>query len=85
MSEVYGGTRMPQPGEYRRDIPWLWPVVRPANGYAHRLVIPEGESAWTLFITGPRGRHWGFWCPAGWKYWREYEADGGCGETDNRL
>lgn len=30
---------------------------------AHRVVIPEGKHAITLFFTGPRTREWGFWCP----------------------
>jgi hypothetical protein len=51
-------------------------------------VIP----AWTLFITGPWQRTWGFICPQGWKSWREFlgvpygqakgdERGPGCGET----
>lgn len=46
---------------------------------------------WSLFITGPRIRQWGFYCPQGWRHWREFigvpegEATGaergpGCGE-----
>lgn len=30
--------------------------------------------AWTLFITGPRVREWGFWCPRGWVHWRDFTA-----------
>jgi len=30
------------------------------------------EPAWTLFVTGPRVREWGFWCPKGWRHWREF-------------
>lgn len=26
----------------------------------------------TLFITGPKVREWGFWCPKGWVPWREF-------------
>lgn len=30
---------------------------------------------WTLFITGPRVRQWGFHCPeAGWIHWRRFTA-----------
>lgn len=32
---------------------------------------------WTLFITGPKVREWGFACPNGWRHWRDYTADGG--------
>lgn len=27
---------------------------------------------WTLFITGPKVRQWGFHCPKGWRHWREF-------------
>lgn len=36
---------------------------------AHRLVVNEGKSAWTIFFTGPVIRDWGFHCPKGWKKW----------------
>ncbi len=32
---------------------------------------------WTLFITGPRVRAWGFHCPEqGWVHWRAFTAKG---------
>lgn len=54
----------------------------------------DGEPApvWTLFITGPKVREWGFWCLQGWKHWREFTKPGpngedeygeGCGEYDD--
>ncbi len=54
---------------------------------AHRLELIDGEPAETLFITGLRVREWGFHCPKGWVYWRDF-VDGdnpgdigrGCGE-----
>lgn len=35
----------------------------------HRIVLPGPgkQEAWTLFMTGPEVRDWGFWCPAGWR------------------
>lgn len=67
---------------------WRWRGA----GYAHRLEIidlpvdAEG-GAWTLFVTGPRIREWGFLCPKGWRHWREFCAPSakgqvgrGCGE-----
>jgi hypothetical protein len=47
-----------------------------------------GELAvWTLFLTGPRVRDWGFHCPNGWVRWQDFvdQRDGGaigrgCGE-----
>ncbi len=26
----------------------------------------------TLFLTGPKIREWGFWCPQGWRHWRDF-------------
>jgi hypothetical protein len=55
--------------------------------YAHRLVIDKGTDCWTLFITGPRVREWGFHCPKGWVPWQRFTAaddkgaiGAGCGE-----
>ncbi len=47
---------------------------------------------WSLFITGPKIREWGFICPKGWRHWREFigvpsgnakgdEIGPGCGEA----
>lgn len=62
-------------------------VSRPAEA-AHRLVIPEGGRALTLFFTGPAKRDWGFHCPKGWVPWREFvdendtgQVGRGCGEN----
>lgn len=38
----------------------------------HRLVLPEGQTCTTLFITSPRRREWGFHTPTGWVDWRSY-------------
>lgn len=39
----------------------------------HRVEIdPEVGDAWTLFITGPSRREWGFKTQAGWQDWRSY-------------
>lgn len=42
---------------------------------------------WTLVLTGPRVREWGFWCPNGFVHWRDFtkgnkgeEIGKGCGE-----
>lgn len=50
-------------------------VLRSAN-MAHQLIIGEGKNAWTLFITGPRIKDWGFWCPRGKRHWEDYVARG---------
>lgn len=46
-------------------------IVNRKASDAHRLVV-EGEPVWTLFMTGPRLRPWGFNTPDGWVPWREY-------------
>lgn len=39
----------------------------------------DSRPAWTLFITGPKIREWGFHCPQGWRRWTEFvsEVDSG--------
>jgi hypothetical protein len=39
---------------------------------AHQLIVHK--PAWTLFITGPRVKEWGFWCPKGFRHWKDYVA-----------
>lgn len=38
----------------------------------HRVELCPGETAITLFITGPKVREWGFACPQGWRHWRDF-------------
>jgi hypothetical protein len=41
----------------------------------HRVELlggAEPEPCWTLFITGPRIREWGFHCPKGWIHWTKF-------------
>lgn len=40
--------------------------------FAHRLVLGPGAKCWTLFITGPKVREWGFHCPHGWVHWQDF-------------
>lgn len=68
-------------------------------GSAHRLELPPGSSpgagrtngkapSWSLFITGPNVRTWGFHCPErGWVDWKTFtrpdapgEIGPGCGD-----
>ena len=74
------------PDTFRRI--WRRPgsVLARRAGAAHRLEIHD-RSAWTLFITGPRIREWGFYCPRGWVFWKRFVASDnpgaigrGCGE-----
>jgi hypothetical protein len=57
---------------------------------AHRIELTHGP-CWTLFLTGPRIREWGFHCPQGWRHWRIFTAGDrgelvgrGCGEGDEQ-
>lgn len=56
------------------------------KGYRLRGIdLPPAEyehPCWTLFITGPRVRAWGFLCPKGWVPWQQFTAarDGKAGE-----
>ena len=48
---------------------------------AHRIELTH-SICWTLFITGPRYRSWGFHCPkAGWVHWKLFTAQGDAGAT----
>ncbi len=62
------------------------PVVRCAK-LSHRLEVVK--PSWTLFITGPVIRDWGFHCAKKWVHWSDFVKDGekgkigvGCGEHD---
>jgi hypothetical protein len=41
----------------------------------HRIVLTDGP-VWTLFITGPKCREWGFWCDTGFVHWTDFGAAG---------
>lgn len=61
-------------------------VLRRATA-AHRVELTHGR-CWTLFLTGPNVRTWGFHCRLGWVPWRKFtDAKGtgigaGCGEYE---
>ena len=50
-------------------------VYRPANSW-HRLQVPAGQTAWTLFITGPKRQTWGFAVDGKKVPYREYFGRG---------
>jgi hypothetical protein len=48
--------------------------VRLFGSFAHRVELIDGP-CWTLFITGPRYRKWGFHCEqVGWVHWQKFTA-----------
>ena len=56
----------------RRAGDW---TVRPSGKIAHRIELTNGP-CWTLFLTGPLYRKWGFHCPdQGWIYWKRFVGD----------
>lgn len=40
---------------------------------AHRVELTHGD-CWSLFITGPVLREWGFHCPLGWRHWKDFTS-----------
>ena len=71
------------------------PVVLPSAVYdmdwmtaneAWAVINGRYTPAWTLFIAGKWQRDWGFHCPKGWVFWRDFVdasgdgVDRGCGE-----
>ena len=70
---------------YKKKGQFLWVTnnripplfcYRPAT-FAHRLVLVGNKPAWTVFITGPRKRDWGFHCPKGWQHWSTMTTEDG--------
>lgn len=41
------------------------------GGEPHRVELHRGP-LWSLWIRFAPFREWGFWCPKGWKHWKEY-------------
>ena len=58
-------------------------VHRPAHAL-HRLEIPEGGRALSLFFTGSKIREWGFDCPQGWRHWRDFTDTSNGNSTTGR-
>jgi len=61
-------------------------VVIRRGGDRHRLIV-DGAPCWSLFITGPRYRTWGFHCRKGFVPWFRFvdpsnhgKVGRGCGE-----
>lgn len=57
---------------------WRGPgsVVRRRAEDRHRLILPAGQTCWSLFLCGEKRRDWGFHVPGApgdWIIWHEYE------------
>jgi hypothetical protein len=50
-------------------------IFRSASA-AHRIELPDDAtpSCWTLFITGPKVREWGFHCEDQWVHWTLFDG-----------
>jgi hypothetical protein len=56
---------------FRRAGDWR---LRWTGRIAHRIALCSGP-CWTIFITGPRYRQWGFHCQEqGWVHWKAFTA-----------
>ena len=75
-------------GLYREHLPHGEPVLRQAGDVVtrdattpHRVELLADHATgapqpcWTLFLTGPRVREWGFHCPKGWVPWQQFVDD----------
>lgn len=55
-------------------------LVRRSAEFDHRIQLLT-KNVWTLFITGPTIREWGFHCPQGWRHWKEFTNPVNSGEV----
>lgn len=46
-------------------------VFRRSGHMQHRVELTDGP-CWTIFITGPRYKHWHFVCPQGLVFWKDF-------------
>jgi hypothetical protein len=69
-----------------------WPLIPVFRGVGniHRIELYQDKKGnekqvTTLFITGPRIRDWGFWCPKGWRHYKEFIDDSESGKHKTGL
>lgn len=62
---------------WRPWAPWRLPMRWPSS--AHRVELIASRPVWTLFLTGPVVREWGFLCPQGFVHWKQFveQREGG--------
>lgn len=68
---AYTEHTIPQGGVHRHAIYRTGDLKFRRAKAAHRIELHAGP-CWSLFITGPVIREWGFHCPRGWRVWREF-------------
>jgi hypothetical protein len=92
MSVIVWGSYTEQLRNRRRITRWPFiPVIRHPMT-AHRIILRNDNNGprpvWSLFVTGPKVRTWGFWCGERWVEYKEYvspttrgnQVGKGCGE-----
>jgi hypothetical protein len=67
--------RLPDPYRVQERTICEGQLVWRSSSMAHQLIVDR--PAWTLFVTGPRVKQWGFWCRRGFVHWRDYVGVGG--------
>ncbi|RAV17480.1 hypothetical protein DQP57_00185 [Mycobacterium colombiense] len=70
-----GSVALRRPNTLHR-VQLLQEVVTSDAGWTMQRERPT----WTLIVTGPKLRNWGFECARGWVPWEYFEHNNGCGE-----
>lgn len=75
-------------GIHKREILTAGDVKLRRARDAHRVECLKDANGdpipcWSLFITGPVRRRWGFHCPGEWKHHKDFSRDDGCGDALN--
>lgn len=70
-----GKTRYRRPGLWRGCLLRLGRAPHRIELFSTRtfrrgVIDTVPTPCWTLFMTGPRVRQWGFYCPQGWRHWK---------------
>jgi hypothetical protein len=64
--------------ELLRDLdPNRGMVYDPNEGMVREWKVIE-KPVWTVILTGPKARPWGFHCRGGWIHWKTFDKQGGC-------
>ena len=78
LEQMHGKNLLGEPGIIKVMRSWQWwslfgiPIVFRRATHRHRIELIDGDPAWTLFVTGPVVRDWGFWCPKGFVPWQKF-------------